>query len=206
MKIENYNWTHKTLVCNRVSYDTSDFVSMCIAQGTSSSLAEHLDCARTTVNSCIKKYFPELQKGNANIRTKFLNLIDMKFCTSCGETHSKQEFFKNSSRPDGLDSSCKNCIKIRDSKRARDYKKEYQDNKGYQIAKAAKRHAAKLRRTPCWSESEAILEFYKNCPEGYHVDHIIPLQGKTVSGLHVLENLQYLTAKENLSKSNSYEP
>lgn len=69
-------------------------------------------------------------------------------------------------------------------------------------AKSMKRHAQKLKAIPKWADLKAIREFYKKCPEGYHVDHIVPLQGKTVSGFHVLENLQYLPAKENLSKGN----
>lgn len=58
--------------------------------------------------------------------------------------------------------------------------------------------------TPSWTNKKAIREFYINCPEGYHVDHILPLKGKLVSGLHIVENLQYLPAKENLSKGNKY--
>jgi hypothetical protein len=69
-----------------------------------------------------------------------------------------------------------------------------------------KRKIAKLKRIPPWSEKEAIKQFIINCPLGMVVDHKIPLRGKLVSGLHVLNNLQYLTPKENGSKGNKFDP
>lgn len=59
-----------------------------------------------------------------------------------------------------------------------------------------------MQAIPKWADMLAIKKFYDNCPDGYHVDHIIPLAGKDVCGLHTLNNLQYLPAKENLKKGN----
>jgi len=60
------------------------------------------------------------------------------------------------------------------------------------------------KRCPPWADREAIAEFYWNCPDGYEVDHIIPLKGiidgRKVSGLHVIHNLQYLPIAENRRK------
>lgn len=56
--------------------------------------------------------------------------------------------------------------------------------------------------TPKWTDIHEIERIYRECPEGYHVDHIIPINGKDVSGLHVPWNLQYLLAVDNLKKSN----
>jgi hypothetical protein len=64
----------------------------------------------------------------------------------------------------------------------------------------AKRRAAELLRTPAWADMAEIKAIYAACPEGMEVDHAIPLQGKTVSGLHVPSNLQYLSKSENCSK------
>jgi hypothetical protein len=66
----------------------------------------------------------------------------------------------------------------------------------------AKRRAIKLRATPKFANLNKIREIYKNCPKGYHVDHIVPLMSKIVCGLHVEWNLQYLTPSANCSKSN----
>lgn len=84
------------------------------------------------------------------------------------------------------------------------YKKTYRKNKASFIAAVRIRRGQMTHRTPSWSQKEMIRLFYNACPEGYEVDHVIPLQGKLVSGLHVLENLQYLPIAENRSKGNKY--
>lgn len=78
------------------------------------------------------------------------------------------------------------------------------NNRPIMNARMARRRAALDDRTPEWANLEKIKDFYKCCPAGYHVDHCIPLRGKRVSGLHVLANLQYLPAAENLSKGNKF--
>jgi len=68
----------------------------------------------------------------------------------------------------------------------------------------AKRRALKKNAIPPWADLEKIKEIYKNCPEGHHVDHTIPLVSDKVCGLHVEANLQYLPALENLKKRNHF--
>lgn len=70
--------------------------------------------------------------------------------------------------------------------------------------KVSRRRSAELKRIPSWANLTLIKEVYRNCPKGYEVDHIIPLQGKNVSGLHVHTNLQYLTIADNRSKGNKF--
>lgn len=57
-----------------------------------------------------------------------------------------------------------------------------------------------------WANLEKIKEIYQQCPKGYVVDHFIPLHGKYICGLHVENNLQYLTREENQAKKAKFMP
>jgi hypothetical protein len=62
----------------------------------------------------------------------------------------------------------------------------------------ARYHAKKKYQTPVDADLTAIKLFYANCPDGFEIDHIIPI---SKGGLHTLSNLQYLTKADNRSKS-----
>ncbi len=87
-------------------------------------------------------------------------------------------------------------------------KRHYNRNKHAYTAKLAKRRAQKLKATPKWLTKDQlwlIQQFYAARQPGFHVDHIVPLQGENVCGLHVPWNLQILPAEENITKSNKFE-
>lgn len=104
-----------------------------------------------------------------------------------------------------------NLEKLRQSNRLA-CKKWHSVNKEIINACSAKRRACKIQALPKWlteAEYDEIKELYEIARmfklytgEEYHVDHIVPLQGENVCGLHVPWNLQVIPAKENLSKSN----
>ncbi len=87
-------------------------------------------------------------------------------------------------------------------------------NKDKVNAKWMKRDAAKKNRTPNWLTDDQLwmieqaydIAAKRTLSLGipFHVDHIVPLQGKTVSGLHVPWNLQVIPAKLNQQKSNRF--
>ena len=90
-----------------------------------------------------------------------------------------------------------------------DYDKDrYNKNKHLYTARVAKRKAMLLKATPSWADQDKIKMYYGfakamdfcNPFSKHHVDHIVPLQGKLVCGLHTHNNLQVLTAGQNLSK------
>lgn len=74
-------------------------------------------------------------------------------------------------------------------------------------ARVARRNAAKLRATPAWADRAKLAAVYaKAAVLGLAVDHIVPLQGRNVCGLHVDYNLQQLTGSLNSKKGNRHDP
>jgi hypothetical protein len=154
-------------------------------------------CAKQTVTNALSKAFPDRDPIHDTSIIKFLlDKWSLRYCNSCSTTKDISDFYYNSNKSDGVSSICKEC------------------NKQYRIGTYNKNphkeiHANDLRnrriseyQTPKWANLEVIDEFYKNRPIGHHVDHIYPLNSDWVCGLHVIENMQYLLAADNLSKSN----
>lgn len=61
-----------------------------------------------------------------------------------------------------------------------------------------------MRAMPAWANLEAIAAIYASAKPGEHVDHIVPLAGRNVCGLHVENNLHVILARDNIKKSNRW--
>ncbi len=96
------------------------------------------------------------------------------------------------------------------------YSKSYREQNKERFAYLCqKRKIALMRRTPKWLTEDdywVISEAYalamlRTVATGvkHHVDHILPLRGKNVSGLHVPQNLQVIPWLDNQRKTNKYE-
>jgi excisionase family DNA binding protein len=80
-----------------------------------------------------------------------------------------------------------------------------------QITHQGRRGRRMRHATPKWADRKAIARIYLECRQKsrltgtpYHVDHIIPLQGRNVCGLHVETNLRISQKVENMRKSNKF--
>jgi 5-methylcytosine-specific restriction endonuclease McrA len=91
------------------------------------------------------------------------------------------------------------------------YKDRTPEQKGKWVAYVVARQTRIKKATPVWTDLTAIKQFYveaqcltKRTGIPHEVDHIIPIKGEYVSGLHVPANLQILTEYENQSKTNKF--
>lgn len=159
-------------------------------------------------------------------------MVQSKTCTCCNVEKDFESFSNDKQGKYGLKAVCRVCVTINRKPYEKEYrlrekearatynknnpvmmrasrKKWRENNKGHVNSLTAKRHANQNTATPSWANLNLIKDIYQQASHltlttgiQHHVDHIIPLQGKTVSGLHVEYNLQILTATENLKKSN----
>ncbi len=191
-------------------------------------------------------------------------LIIYRICTKCSNTLNIAEFGKDKHQPDGLNTRCRQCVKIANynyrtnnptkfkqsaknhyesnkstvNKKAAQYgraehrreqKKQYYENnkdwlneksrnwhkvnwertRGARLARNKERELRKRQAVPPWFEKQLVKEIYEKSAELtretgilHHVDHIIPLRGENVCGLHCLANLQIIPWYQNLTKGN----
>ena len=167
------------------------------------------DCTPTRCPSCEdiaeKKYFS----------------TNTKQCITCKVKLPLTSFSSHSMAADGLRDSCTSCRCSTWSKNNSLNRKHINKlasklraaNRGRYNSYSAKRRALKLSATPKWLDTwdlKYIMEMYRMSSwlsslgaTKYEVDHIIPLQGNNVCGLHCPLNLQILSRADNRMKSNS---
>lgn len=99
--------------------------------------------------------------------------------------------------------------RARNPDKVKAHKRKFQEeNRAHRSFYERTREATKAKATPPWADLDAIKGMYELCGIfrraglDLHVDHIIPLKGRSVCGLHVAENLQLLHATANMQKKN----
>lgn len=148
-----------------------------------------------------------------------------KTCISCGATHALSYFNKDKTRQDGHDPRCKDCTraacravyaaktekhlalkcawKTANRDRHREWNRDYQKANPEASRQRTRDYVARRKQaTPPWANRASLRQFFKDCPKGWHVDHIHPLKGKDFSELNVIWNLQYLPADQHYAKGN----
>ena len=163
-------------------------------------LAEVFECSPVTISRYKKTL--GIQRSNKAPQVR----EGLKKCTSCNLYKKVSDYYKDSNnKTTGLRAKCKSCMNI-------DSSRHYQNNKEYYAEKHLRYKLSKKSAVPVWySELDSFVleEAYELChireiETGlkHHVDHIIPLQGVEVCGLHYYKNWQVIPAKENLEKGN----
>ena len=141
-------------------------------------------------------------------------------CQRCKEDKELDLFYKNKRRPTGLDQYCIPCRRTYTKAwaktetgrtcRASARRNFYLANKDYELSKSRQWRRGKRKGTPVWlsedqlQEIALVYQLARDCKlttgEPYEVDHIVPINGKNVCGLHVPWNLQILPADMNRGK------
>ena len=145
-------------------------------------------------------------------------------CKVCEKTYSAKRYLdkkehvaavnaewvrKNRDKKAAINRACHE--RNREKRREQDARSK-KNNKGRVNSQNAFRRARRIEATPKWltpEQKDDIKKLYKLSQKfervfgvKYHIDHIVPLNGENVCGLHVPWNLQILESKMNIKKSN----
>jgi hypothetical protein len=161
----------------------------CSCGGQSITRGFMLSSGRTRSCGCMHKEVVSKKKPRV--------IVSHKICSCCGILKTKKMFGRRKTSTDGMSSHCNHCKNVF-------YK---QNNSGKVNATNARRKKHISIATPPWSDLLSIRLLYEDCQKvsaetgiKHHVDHIVPLRGKSVCGLHILHNLQIIPAALNLTK------
>ena len=160
-----------------------------------------------------RRYYADYEKTKEKIKRKYYSNAE-KLRAKRKEAHEK-----NKNDPILKAKACERAKKWRllnpDSEISKLSKKNWKLKNPHKVqAGGIKRSTSKIQRTPKWLSEEdfwLIEEVYETAilrtklhGFSWHVDHIIPLQGELVSGLHVPTNLQVIPWLDNVRKGNKY--
>lgn len=175
-----------------------------------------------------RKELEERIRLEEKLKREALEIRGVKTCNICNKEKHLSEFHttirkrKSGSSYRQYKNECRTCR----NRKAKEYRKEnpdvskaYREQPHVKASRIERNRLKEIRKShpavPNWITTEhrkAIRELYLHAAdcravtgEEYHVDHIIPLKGETVCGLHVPWNLQVLPADVNISKSNKWE-
>lgn len=143
----------------------------------------------------------------------------MKRCSKCGQDKPRSDFYLHPTMKDGLFSACKTCQNEKQKKyyeKNKDERTAYQRdwnkrNKEYYVLRKKDRKSRYNNKNLTKEDRRYIKGMYRLAKfygwitgSPWHVDHIVPLKGKTVCGLHVPSNLELVPAVYNQKKGNKF--
>jgi len=154
-------------------------------------------CTKCTQYKALDEFYKRSDTGNPH-----------SWCKQCKHESSKQWNANNKAKHSELNAAWYEANKDRHLANSAEW---YNANKSRKLETTTAREARCKLATPVWADRELIKELYEVARKlteqtgiPHEVDHVIPLQGKNVSGFHVENNLQVIPASENRRKSNKY--
>jgi hypothetical protein len=155
----------------------------------------------------LARYFTGVACKHGHVSERY---VASKTCCKCGNATANKSKAKDRAKYSlsSIDWGKRNPDRLAQYQRARNAK-----NPGTRNLWTMNYRSAKADRMPKWLNAGHLFEMdcvYSYCSAlrkaglDFHVDHAVPLRGKTVSGLHVPWNLQILQGRENMSKGNTF--